>query len=85
MSSIPSTKEDIGFVEIINIRYADKKRIQEWLNVNRVQSPLRSSIMDSINSILQTTEKSQEEFSEDTKKASEAEVEGNGDGRVYSE
>lgn len=35
----------------VPIRYVDKKRIQKWLNVNRVQFPLRSSIMDSINKI----------------------------------
>lgn len=36
---------------IVPIRYVDKKRIQKWLNVNRVQFPLRSSIKDSINKI----------------------------------
>lgn len=44
--------------QLINICYANKNRIQKWLNVNQVQSPLRSSIMDSINSIPKHSKKS---------------------------
>ncbi len=50
--------------ELVHVRYADKKRIQEWLNVSRVQSPLRSSILDSIGIIPQSSPVSQEIFSQ---------------------
>lgn len=56
-------KNDNG--SIVPIRYADKKRIQKWLNVNRVQFPLRSSIMDSINSIPNQAENVNTELSID--------------------
>ncbi len=41
----------------VTIRYVDKKRIQNWLNVNRLQLPLHNHIMDS-NSIIPQNEKS---------------------------
>ncbi len=34
--------------ENVPIRYIDEKRIQNWLNVNRLQLPLRSSNLDSV-------------------------------------
>lgn len=52
----------------VKIRYFDKKRIQNWLNANRLQLPLRSFNLDSDNSITQQAAKSQEEnikFSEE--------------------
>ncbi|MBR2409352.1 MAG: hypothetical protein IKB07_10420 [Lachnospiraceae bacterium] len=47
------TKEDGTPVEV---RYVDKKRIQNWLNVNRLQLPLHNHIMDSNDIIPQIEE-----------------------------
>lgn len=43
-----------------NIRYitSNKNRVQEWLNVNRLQLPLRSSNLNSTNNIPQNSENS---------------------------
>ena len=49
------TNEDGSFVKI---RYVDKKRIQSWLNVNRLQLPLHNLDLDSNISISQNSEKS---------------------------
>lgn len=43
---------------LVPVRYVDKKRIQSWLNVNRLQLPLHNLDLDSTNSIPQTEEKS---------------------------
>ena len=48
----------------VPVRYVDKKRIQNWLNVNRLQLPLHSFNLDSDNSIPQTSKKSQEKLSD---------------------
>ena len=38
----------------VKVRFVDKKRIQSWLNVNRLQLPLHSFNMDSNSNIPQT-------------------------------
>ena len=40
----------------VPIRYVDKKRIQSWLNVNRLQLPLHNLDSDSINIVSQNTQ-----------------------------
>ena len=42
----------------VPVRYVDKKRIQSWLNVNRLQLPLHNLDSDSINIISQNAENS---------------------------
>lgn len=46
----------------VNLRYVNKKRIQNWLNVNRLQLPLRSFNLDSNNSISNSTENVKDVF-----------------------
>ena len=42
----------------VPVRYVDKKRIQSWLNVNRLQLPLHNLDSDSINIVSQNAENS---------------------------
>ena len=44
----------------VTVRYVDRKRIQNWLNVNRLQLPLHNHIMDS-NNIIPQNEKNASE------------------------
>ena len=52
----------------VEVRYVDEKRIRDWLNVNRLQLPLRNLGLDSDNSISQVDENVKRQFSvsEDT-------------------
>ena len=43
---------------LVAVRFADKERIHDWLNVNRLQLPLRSFNLDSDNIISETEQKS---------------------------
>ena len=47
----------------VEVRYVDEKRIRDWLNVNRLQLPLRNLGLDSDNSISQVDENVNREFS----------------------
>ena len=47
----------------VPIRYVDKERIQDWLNVNRLQLPLHNLGPDSIDRISQLGEESKQNVS----------------------
>ena len=60
----------------VTIRYTDKNRIRSWLNVNRLQLPLRSFNTNSTNSISEKSENVnspiKKNFQEDTQKKIES-------------
>ena len=63
----------------VPVRFVDKKRIQNWLNANRLQLPLHSFNLDSNNIILTPVEKVKENFGKDSEQdIAEATLEENG-------
>ncbi|MBR4073728.1 MAG: hypothetical protein IKK24_07275 [Clostridia bacterium] len=55
----------------VAVRYKDEKRIQDWLNVNRLQLPLHSPNMDSSNKIPQKEDSVKNNISTESKNYSE--------------